>query len=62
MELRMYCVVFEEQLILVCFISDDQNKKMIGYADACYLSDPRKVRSQTEYVFTCGDTTISWRS
>ena len=35
---------------------------MIGYAEASYLSDPHKVRSQTGYVFTCVGTTISWRS
>ena len=35
---------------------------MIGYADAGYLSDPYKVRSQIGYVFTCGGTTISRRS
>jgi len=35
---------------------------MIGYEDAGYLSDPYKVKFQTGYVFTCGDTTISWRS
>ena len=35
---------------------------MIGNADACYLSDPHKTRSQTGYVFTCGGATISWRS
>ncbi|XP_062020886.1 secreted RxLR effector protein 161-like [Rosa rugosa] len=27
-----------------------------------YLSDPHRGRSQTGYVFTCGDTAISWRS
>ena len=35
---------------------------MIGYADVGYLTDPHKTRSQTGYVFTCGGTTISWRS
>jgi len=35
---------------------------MIGYADAGYLWDPHKVRSQTWYVFTCGGMVISWRS
>ena len=35
---------------------------MNGYADAGYLSDPHKTRSQTEYVFTYGGTAISWRS
>ena len=33
-----------------------------GYADFGYLSDPHKTRSQTGYVFTCGNTAISWRS
>ncbi|KAK2434187.1 putative mitochondrial protein [Trifolium repens] len=36
--------------------------ELIGYADAGYLSDPHKGRSQTGYLFTSGDTTISWRS
>ena len=35
---------------------------IVGYADAGYLSDPHKGRSQTGYVFTCGNTAISWRS
>ena len=35
---------------------------MLGFADAGYLSDPHKARSQTGYVFKCGDTAISWRS
>ncbi|XP_070677881.1 secreted RxLR effector protein 161-like [Malus domestica] len=34
---------------------------LVGYADAGYLSDPYKARSQTGYVFTVGNTTISWR-
>ena len=33
-----------------------------GYANSRYLSDPHKARSQTRYVFTCGNTAISWRS
>ena len=35
---------------------------MIGYADAGYLSDPYKARSQIGYVFSYGGTTISWGS
>ena len=35
---------------------------MIGYADAGYLSNPNKVRSQAGYVFTYGDITMSWCS
>jgi ribonuclease HI len=36
--------------------------ELIGYADAGYLSDPHHGRSQTGYLFTSGDTAISWRS
>ena len=36
--------------------------ELIGYADAGYMSDPHNARSQTGYLFTCGDTAISWRS
>ena len=32
---------------------------LVGYADSGYLSDPHKGRSQTGYVFTCGNTAIS---
>ncbi|KAG7549820.1 Reverse transcriptase RNA-dependent DNA polymerase [Arabidopsis thaliana x Arabidopsis arenosa] len=35
---------------------------LVGFADAGYLSDPHKSRSQTGYVFTIGGTAISWRS
>ncbi|XP_070679323.1 secreted RxLR effector protein 161-like [Malus domestica] len=35
---------------------------LVGYADAGYLSDPHRARSQIGYVFTVGDTAISWRS
>ena len=35
---------------------------LIGFADAGYLSDPHKGRSQTVYVFTIGNTAISWIS
>ena len=36
--------------------------ELLGYTDAGYLSDPHKARSQSGYVFTCGNTAISWRS
>jgi hypothetical protein len=36
--------------------------KLVGYADAGYLSDPHKARSQSGYVFIYGGTAISWRS
>ena len=44
------------------FYSDDWSPDLVGYANAGYLSDPHKARSQTGYVFTCGSTAISWRS
>ena len=31
-----------------------------GYADSGYLFYPHKAHSQTGYVFTCGNTAISW--
>ena len=38
------------------------NSRVVGYADARYLSYPHKACSQTSYVFTIGGTAISWRS
>jgi hypothetical protein len=32
--------------------------KLAGFADAGYLSDPHKARSQTGYVFTCSGATL----
>ena len=37
------------------------NSKLIGHADAGYLSDPHKKRLQTGYLFTYRDTVIFWR-
>lgn len=44
------------------FYPRNTKQGLIGYADAGYLSDPHKARSQTGYVFTYGGTAISWRS
>ncbi|CAH9142419.1 unnamed protein product [Cuscuta epithymum] len=44
------------------FYHKDEKAALIGYADAGYLSDPQKAKSQTGYVFTYGNTAISWRS
>jgi len=44
------------------FYSNKSNFDLVGYADAGYLSDPHKARFQIGYLFTCGETTISWRS
>ncbi|XP_048429145.1 secreted RxLR effector protein 161-like [Pyrus x bretschneideri] len=38
------------------------HSRLIGYADAGYLSDSHRALSQRGYVFTVEDTTISWRS
>jgi hypothetical protein len=35
---------------------------IIGYADAGYLSDPHKAKSQSGYVFTANGTAFSWKS
>ncbi|KAD4585160.1 hypothetical protein E3N88_22761 [Mikania micrantha] len=44
------------------FYPNDSKEELVGYADASYLSDPHKARSQTGYVFLNGGTAISWRS
>jgi hypothetical protein len=44
------------------FYPRGSNSQLVGYADAGFLSDPHKGRSQTGYLFTCGSTAISWRS
>ncbi|KAK9942694.1 hypothetical protein M0R45_008346 [Rubus argutus] len=41
---------------------ESRNDVLVGFADAGYLSDPHKGRSQSGYVFTMGNTAISWRS
>ena len=40
------------------FYSEVPKPKLLGYTDAGYLSNPHKARSQSGYVFTCGDTTV----
>ena len=44
------------------FYSDKSKQQLFGYADAGYLSNPHKARSQTGNVFNCNGTAISWRS
>ncbi|KAK9150854.1 hypothetical protein Syun_009163 [Stephania yunnanensis] len=44
------------------FYSRGVKLNLQGYADAGFLSDPHKARSQTGYVFTCGNTAVSWKS
>jgi len=43
------------------FYSNDSKSDLMDYAYVCYLSDPHNDRSQTEYLFTCGGTMISWQ-
>jgi len=44
------------------FYPNASKSYLMGYADASYLSYPYNGRSQIGYLFTCGGTTISWRS
>ena len=44
------------------FYSKKSKQQLFGYADAGYLSNSHKARSQTGYVFNCNGTAISWRS
>ena len=44
------------------FYPKESKSPLIGYANAGYLYDPHKGRSQTFYVFMYNDTAISWRS
>ena len=41
------------------FYSKAMEPQLLGYADARYLADPHKTRSQTGYIFTFGNTAIS---
>ncbi|KAJ9556306.1 hypothetical protein OSB04_010920 [Centaurea solstitialis] len=44
------------------YFANPSKGSLYGFADAGYLSDPHTSRSQTEYVFTMGGTSISWHS
>jgi len=44
------------------FYKHNQDKTIIGYTDAGYLSDPHNARSQTGFVFLHSGTAISWKS
>ena len=52
----------QRTIVMGLFYSEESKTKLIGYADAEYLSDPHKVLSQSRYVFACGGTIISWGS
>ena len=53
--LRYLCGTSDKRL----FYSKAMEPQLLGYADAGYLSDPHKSRSQTGYIFTYGNTAIS---
>ena len=40
------------------FYSKESKQQLLGYADAGYLSDPFKARSQTRYLFNCNGIAI----
>ena len=42
------------------FYTNRGSTYLVCYADAGYLSDPHKTRSQTGYLFTYEGTAISW--
>ena len=44
------------------FYSKESKQQLPEYADAGYLSDPHKGRSQTGYVFSCNGAATSWKS
>nr|GEY10918.1 integrase, catalytic region, zinc finger, CCHC-type, peptidase aspartic, catalytic [Tanacetum cinerariifolium] len=44
------------------FYSKNSKQGLVGYADAGYLSNPHKARSQTGYILLNGGTAISWGS
>ena len=43
-------------------LTRESEQQLLGYADAEYLSDPYKGKSQTWYVFNYNGTAILWRS
>ena len=44
------------------FYSNESKPKLLRYANASYLLDPHKAKSQTWYVFNYNKTVISWKS
>ena len=53
---------FRDTIDMSLFYSRESKQQLLGYANAEYLSNPHKTRSQTGYVFTYGGTTIYWTS
>ena len=55
---NIYCV--SGTIDMRFFYSRESKQQLLGYADAGYLSDPHKGKSQIGYVFNCNGTAISW--
>nr|CAN69007.1 hypothetical protein VITISV_040724 [Vitis vinifera] len=53
---------FRGTIDMSLFYSRESKQQLLGYADAGYLSDSHKGKSQIGYVFNCDGTAISWRS
>ncbi|XP_052478353.1 secreted RxLR effector protein 161-like [Gossypium raimondii] len=60
--IKHVCRYLRGTIDMKLFYSNDSKSLLVGYADAGYLSDLHKGRSQTRYLFTCGGTATSWRS
>ena len=52
---------FRGTIDMSLFYSMKSKQQLLGYANARYLSDPHKGRSQTRYVFNCNGIAISRR-
>ena len=50
-----------ETIDMSLFYSMKSKQQLLGYADAGYLLDPHKGRSQIRYVFNYNGTAVSWR-
>nr|GEZ17763.1 retrovirus-related Pol polyprotein from transposon TNT 1-94 [Tanacetum cinerariifolium] len=44
------------------YYTNSSQRNLVGFADAGYMSDPHTGRSQTGYIFTSSNNSISWRS
>ncbi|XP_070043103.1 probable leucine-rich repeat receptor-like protein kinase At1g35710 [Nicotiana tomentosiformis] len=55
-------IAFSGTLDMSLFYANKGSAYLIGYVDASYLSDPYKARSQTGYVFTCGEKLVHVKS
>ena len=58
---NIYCVILCGTTNIGLFYLRESKQQLLGYADAGYLSDPHKGKSQMGYMFNCNSTTISWR-